>query len=147
MASTITYLNTDLELRADVDLGDLVAALTQTPSDLYLLNTETLQFGLAVFELNGVTKTTATETIADMIAIIDALPEAAQTDWARCTSRTFDIGFRSGTTPHAIATNLPPALLLRIAGLDASISVTLYAIDPDDKVNDTSSSSGKLELP
>ena len=128
MTTTLQYLNTDLELGADFDLCGLVAELRQ--SGLFVLNDETLARGFAVLELNAETAAAA-DTIELMIAAIEALPVALKSDWARCASRVFDIGFASGAAPRSIATALPAALLRRISDVGASVGITIYALEAD----------------
>jgi hypothetical protein len=116
-------LNTDLELSADFNLRRLIDAMKE--SGVYLLNEETLSSGCAVFE-SCLHSITAAETISSLVGVIEALPADARTAFDRCTSRIFDIGYRSGFEPASISSNLPVPLLQRIADLKASVSITIY---------------------
>lgn len=58
--------------------------------------------------------------------LIYNLPDAARSQWDRCVTRCFDIGYDSGEEPWNFRSVLHPDTVKDIAELGASITITIY---------------------
>lgn len=125
MNNTIHYLNTDLDLTSSDDLTRLAKVFeAKGASPLHVARSDD---GLwrATIETD-VHHHDPEPNIAEMLAIIESLPDPLQTDWRRCTQLEFNIGYDCGTEPWAFNQGLSNVLLRRIAAVGASLRITLY---------------------
>lgn len=124
--NTITYLNTDLCLRASpVDPAPLVSALeVRSISKLYCTREDD---GLWYATLETERSHQEPETnIAEIVAALEGLDEPLRALWHGFALRQFVIGYDCGAEPWAFEQGISAALLGRIAALDASLRITLY---------------------
>ena len=70
--------------------------------------------------------------IAALLAAVEALDPPARAAWARCSHRVFDVAYDCGTRPHAVNHDLSAGTLARLAAVDATLRLTLYALDPSE---------------
>lgn len=124
MPTRTVFLNVDLDLRSEVELGCLLTALAP---DTVLLRHEG---GHAVLELGDPAHRSMESTLAALWTLIERLPADARAVWAQCTTRVFDAGFESvlvpGDSGQVYEGLVSPGTLRRIAGLDAGLLVTVY---------------------
>jgi hypothetical protein len=119
------FLNLDVVLRSNSDLGALVKHLDQR---VFVLTDQKFerQFVL-LLELNG--KEPAQDArwcTQRFLTIIDELPDAVLDLWKRCTSRTFSYGFEGGCDYPALDTTITADLLLQIGRVGADLGITVY---------------------
>lgn len=119
------YLNTDLDLISDEDLRPLAAALD--PLGMFALHVGLDDDGMwrATFETEADEDEPA-QSIAKMLAAVEALPEPMRLAWSRCTQRTFDMGFEDWPDVRSRSLILPASLVTRMAALGASLAITLH---------------------
>ena len=135
MAALSHFLNLDLVLRSNSDLGALVKHLDQRVS--VISDQEFEGRFLLVLELTG--KLTGKEEAAhdaqwctqQFLTIIDEFPDAVLDVWRGCTSRTFSYGFEGGCDFPALDTTITADLLLRIGQVGANLGITVYPRQPD----------------
>jgi hypothetical protein len=121
------FLNVDLDLRSPVDLAELARALEP---GAFALRCEAVDGGyVASFEIAD-HATDAESTIRRLVALVNALPSPARGLWDQAT-REFSIGLRSGSRQSTFELALRPDVVQLVAGLGASLSVTVY-VDPRD---------------
>lgn len=122
----IQYRNTDLCLESKADVAKLVEYFEKHHiSTLY----GSLKGGDGLWYASFETDTQHTEpeaTIAEMLAAVEALPEALRKIWAGCAKREFDIGYDCGAKPSSFDQGLSEKLVTRIAAAGASIRITIY---------------------
>ncbi len=126
--STISYLNTDLDLVAAHDFALLTNALSERGVDP-LGGVQEGDDGqwYAVLETRDYPQPNEPEvTIRVMLDAIEAIDGPAKTLWAACSKREFNIGYDCGDEPWAFNNGLSHATLSRIATLGASLRITLY---------------------
>jgi len=107
----IRYLNTDLDLTSATDLTALAAAfeargllpfpVRRGENGLWYVTVEKLVDDIEQPE----------ETIAGLLAVIEALEEPHRTTWSNCTLREFNIGYDCGPEPWAFNQSLSTKLL------------------------------------
>jgi hypothetical protein len=122
------FLNVDLDLRSAVDLSELARALE--PGALTLTCGAVDGGYIASFEIAG-HATDAESTIRRLVALVDALPSRARGLWDQ-TTRDFSIGLRAGSRQSKFELALPPDVIQLVAGVGASLSVTVYVEARDD---------------
>jgi hypothetical protein len=130
MAALSQFLNLDVVLRSNSDLGALVKHLDQR---VFVLTDQEFerQFVL-VLELNG--KEPAQDArwcTQQFLTIIDELPDAVLDLWKGCTSRTFSYGFEGGCDHPALDTTITADLLLQIGRVGANLGITVYPYRTD----------------
>jgi hypothetical protein len=125
VTGTISYLNTDLDLVSTDDLSALVAVLDARGVFALHAGRRDDGFWYATFE-TAEQHGEPEPNIAAMVSVVESLDETDRATWSRCTRREFHIGYDCGTTPWAFTQTLSSALLRRVAGVDASLRVTLY---------------------
>jgi hypothetical protein len=111
MAALSHFLNLDLVLRSNSDLGALVKHL-DSQRVFGISDQEFEGRFLLVLELNG--KLTGKEEPAhdaqwctqQFLTIIDEFPDAVLDVWKGCTSRTFSYGFEGGCDFPALDTTI-----------------------------------------
>jgi hypothetical protein len=69
-------------------------------------------------------------TIAAFLSAVEALDPPARAAWARCSHRIFDVAYDCGTRPNAIRHDLSAGTLARLAAVNGTLRLTLYALDP-----------------
>jgi hypothetical protein len=126
--SETRFLNVDLDLRSPVDLTDLARALEP---EALTLSCRAVDGGyIASFEIAGHAKD-AVSTIRRLVALVNALPSQVRGLWDQ-TKREFSIGLRAGSQQSRFELGLPPDVVQLVAGLGASLSVTVYVDTNDD---------------
>ncbi|MEW6126128.1 MAG: hypothetical protein AB1757_03615 [Acidobacteriota bacterium] len=120
------YLNTDLVIDSKDDLSPIVEAFGDRV--LVLHHGEIGECRHAAFELtaSGLEKDPET-TIKNFCLLVESLPEEVREIWDACGSRILDIGYESGIAPFNFESEISAATLQRVAGIGASIKVTIYA--------------------
>lgn len=68
--------------------------------------------------------------IAAFLAAVEALDPPTRAAWARCSQRVFDVAYDCGMRPPAVRHNLSAGTLARMAAVDGTLRLTLYALDP-----------------
>lgn len=136
MDGTISYLNTDLDLISSDELTALVGVFESR--GVFPLHVMYRDDGLwyATFETQD-EHTEPEPNIAAMVVVVESLAEPHRSMWLGCTRREFNIGYDCGAEPWAFNQELSSGLLGRIAGVGASLRVTLYP----DRVQGTPSKS------
>jgi hypothetical protein len=126
------YINTDLDLEVACDLGPLAAALEA--KDIFPLHITQKVEGCwsATFECvtfrDDVSDTPDTR-IGKMLDVVESLQGEASRLWLQCSRREFNLGYDCGDTPFSFYTGLTNSTLLRVAGVGASIGITLYGVE------------------
>ena len=117
------YLNTDFEISSPIDLTPIVEAFGEDVSVLY--NGKWGEHFKAVFEITEI-HSNANDTIDFFCILVEGLNEQERTIWDSCFSKVFDIGYESGTTPQNYSAEIRPDVIRRIAGIGASVVITIY---------------------
>ena len=130
MAAPAQFINLDVVLRSNLDLGALVKHLDQR---VFVLSDQEFegQF-VVVLELTG--KEPAQDAqwcTQQFLTIIDEFPAAALDLWKGCTSRSFSYGFEGGCDYPALDTAIIADLLLQIGRVGADIGITVYPYRTD----------------
>jgi hypothetical protein len=120
--SHIHYLNTDLVIDAPRDLSLIVDAFGEDVIVMY--HGEWGSVYRAAFEIAGA-HAGADETIAYFCCLVENLKQHEQALWNTCFSKVFDIGYESGLSPQNYSSILRAATIQRIAGIGASIEITI----------------------
>jgi hypothetical protein len=68
--------------------------------------------------------------IVAFLSAIEALDPPTRAAWAGCSQRVFDVAYDCGTRPLAVRHNLSAGTLARMAAVDGTLRLTLYALDP-----------------
>ena len=125
MAAPAQFLNLDVVLRSNSDLGALVKHLDQR---VFVISDQEFERQFVV-----VLELAAKEPAQDarwctqqFLAIIDEFPDAVLDLWKLCTSRTFSYGFEGGCDYPALDATITADLLLEIGRLGADIGITVY---------------------
>lgn len=127
------YIQVDLDLFANFDLANLVAAFGNKICVLHC-GEGIARFGelrsrySAVLELNLATRP-LNETQRRFCTIIEKLPDEAAKQWRKVRRRVFDIGFDSGDLRPQLNIAIDPELIARIAKLGATVAITIYPVD------------------
>lgn len=123
------FINTDLELRSDDNLADLLAGFGD---ELFVLHSELVDgHHFATFELSHDQSLEPVENFRAWCDVFDSLEGNAKTLWENCTSRVLDIGLASGNEFPPFQFRLPHELAKRAASLGVEIAVTVYPIEED----------------
>ena len=131
MAAPSRFLNLDLVLRSNSDLGTLVKHLdTQR---VYVISDQKFEGRfLLVLELTGKDSgQDAQWCTQQFLTVIEEFPDAVLDVWRGCTSRTFSYGFEGGRDFPALDTTITTDLLLRIGQVGANLGITVYPHQPD----------------
>jgi hypothetical protein len=128
-APTAEYLNTDLDVTSEADLGGLARVLESR--GLFALHVTRADDGLwrARFETEA-QLLEPEASIAAMVAVVESLDDAHRAVWLACAQRAFDVGYECGAGPWAYGHGLSSGLLGRMAAVGASLRLTLYPADP-----------------
>jgi len=125
------FLNLDVVLKSDSDLGALVAHLNQDERILVLSYQEYERQFLLVLELALGPAPDAQWCTQQFLTIITELPDAALELWKGCISRTFSYGFEGGCDNPALDITISAEMLLQIGRLGADIGITVYPCQTD----------------
>lgn len=118
------FLNVDLEVRSRKNIEPLVAWMDR---EAVVLRSERHRgLHVASFELASARQSTPDRRIARLAALVEALPTAERSLWDGASVRTFDVGVQAGADGHVFVAPLASATLSRVAGLGASVVVTVY---------------------
>jgi hypothetical protein len=129
--NTICYLNTDLDLVCQQDLNELARAFQVRGNHvLHVTEGDDGQW-YATFE-SGEQHSEPELSIAQLLSVIETLPEPLHARWMQCTRREFNIGYDCGEKPWAFNQGLSTDLLGRLAAVGASLRITLY---PDSRTS------------
>lgn len=133
MKHELSYITTDLQLQAPLDLAPLADELVQRGLLLHFVGpwqngSCSARFASAAPSLEP------DPDIAVMLSAIEALDEPSRNLWAACTSRNFDIGYDCGDGPSSLMQHLSPATLVRIAAIGAGLTITIYPVLETDAV-------------
>jgi hypothetical protein len=118
--SVTKFLNVDLDLRTRHGLEELLTHLE--PRAFVLQRTE--QF--ACLELNEDTKSLE-ETVLGLVELVQSFAPQAREKWNQCDSRTFSIGIQAGSEPQQAHFTLSSKALSLLAGIQADVTLTVYA--------------------
>ncbi len=123
--ATIQYLNTDLDLCCPNDLRSLNEYFENC--DLHSLHCEQSNNShwTACFESDH-DYFEPEQHIAAMLESIESAPPPVKHIWDLCTLREFNIGYDSGDKPWAFNQGLTNQTLNRLAGVGASLRITIY---------------------
>lgn len=133
---TVQYLNTDLELIATTDLASLAQALALSPITaasiccLHVGYMDPLGYH-ARFEAFGPEGSyqTPEQSINALLSAIEQLDPPLHALWQACSTKTLDIGYRSGIAPCTLSNQLSLRTLARMQVLGIDLSITLYPVD------------------
>ena len=130
MAALSQFLNLDLVLKSNSDLGALVKHLDQR---IFVISDQEFEGRfLLVLELTG--KEAAQDArwcTQQFLTIIDEFPNAVLDLWKGCTSRTFSYGFEGGCDYPAFEAAITADLLLQMGRVGADLGITVYPYRPD----------------
>lgn len=125
--STVRFLNVDVELYGEFDRTALLPGFAD--AIVVLCENEDGRGGPTVcFELNAVTPSLPS-VVAELIAIVRALPDDARAAWDAAARRVFNVGFQSGRTPHSTQWSIDANLLTALGELEVDLVVTVYGAD------------------
>jgi hypothetical protein len=130
MAARSQFLNLDVVLKSNSDLGALVKHRDQRV--FVLSNQEFERQFVLVLELAGEEPAQdARWCTQQFLTIIDEFPDAVLDLWKGCTSRTFSYGFEGGCDYPALEATITADLLLQIGRVGADIGITVYPYRTD----------------
>ena len=81
----------------------------------------------ARFEINRWPEAGVDWQIQTLIALIKKLPKQARVLWEGAQSKEFNIGIEAGLEPRSREFKLSPRTVARVAEVDATIAITVYA--------------------
>jgi hypothetical protein len=125
----VKYLNTDLEIESKSDVSKIVEEFGKDVSVLH--HGEMRGYQHASFEIPGSTAG-ADEVINSFCNLVEQLPKEVREMWDGCCAREFDIGYESGTAPQTFKSEIRAATVQRVAGIGASIGITIYPVSGED---------------
>jgi hypothetical protein len=120
----LQYLNTDLDLT-----GENLQILDKAFQNAGLVALGTIPPEIVFTAMGYETEHQYQEpepNIEAFLTIIEALKGELLEIWNDCQKREFNIGYSCGIEPRKLKHGLSPALLKRIAEVNASILITLY---------------------
>ncbi len=121
----IQYITTDLELKSNENLNQMVQELCAEDSPY--LNQWVEDSYCVVVGGTGIEKAPE-DDIEKFCERIEALSFASKRLWASCTIRILDIAFESGDEPKRLTYQLPAKLINRINNLKMGIAITIYPV-------------------
>jgi hypothetical protein len=130
MEAVTRYCNTDLDLTSPNELTALAAALEGRGLALMRPVIRITEGWFCGFSWGGEWFDEPEQSIAAMLAAIEALDPSLRAAWAACSLRVFDIGYDCGREPFAFRQELSAEALVRLAAVGATLRVTLYS-DPE----------------
>lgn len=121
----ICYLATDLEIESKHDLAKIVEELGEDVGGLHHGEVRGYQF--ASFSL-ACYRQGADEVINNFCEYVENFSKEAREIWDNCCSRILDIGYESGTIPRSFRSEIRAATIQRVAGIGASIVITIHPL-------------------
>ena len=120
------YIVTDLGIRADFEFIEPESELTR----LGLVGLMTSFEGVWTANYSsGPCVYNPVDAILHLIKIVEKLSSEAQSEWDRCLSRRFDMGFESFDDRFHSEWDVPPEVLQRIVKVNGSLAITIYRGD------------------
>ena len=120
------FLNVDLEIESTEDLQGIINDLGDDVSVLHQ-GENASGFHVASFELKDlVFERDADAVIATFCNLIENLSLESKSIWEKCHSKRFDAGFESVGATQSYQTELRSDTITKVAGLGASIVITIY---------------------
>jgi hypothetical protein len=119
------FLNVDVDLFSATPLDALVAALGRKVMVHYVgreRRSYTAHFSLW-FPRN------ADVAIKRLAQMITKLPRPGRHMWSQARKRVFNVGYQSGFRPFSFESEISSAAVTAAAGVGASITVTIYAVE------------------
>jgi hypothetical protein len=133
----ITYLNTDLCLQSPHDISRLATFFEERGMKLLSVMPGEDAIWYATIEPDDFYDEPAM-SIDVLLTVIESMPEQLQTDWLKCSSREFNIGYDCGDEPWAFNHSISCELLGRMAKTGGTLRITLYP----DRTSDSESGTG-----
>jgi len=126
--SEIGYLNTDLIIESPDDL----TAIFDTFGDevIVMYNGELGKVNRAAYGIAG-SYSNANDILDFFCVLVEGFDETARSLWDSCSSKVFDFGNESGTSPQNYSSVIRPEVIKRISDIGAGIEITIYT--PIDK--------------
>ncbi len=125
--AAVRFLNVDVDLYGVVDRAALLRGFGEA---IVVLHEGGDAGGPDIsFELSGPDVRTLTGTIAELIALVRALPDDARAAWNAATRRVFDIGIQSGRAPHSTHWSIDANVLTALGEINADVVITVYGAD------------------
>jgi hypothetical protein len=121
----ISYLNTDLELRASTEISPLLNFLESQGISALYVDRDEREIWVASLETDQAFTDPATNITA-MLKVIEQLEGNLLELWRSLTCREFNIGYCCGDKPSAFSQAVPSDILDRVAQLGAGLRITLY---------------------
>jgi hypothetical protein len=122
--SSIHYLNTDLDIESESDLRPIIEAFGEDVIVMHHGEERGLQ--IAHFEIAG-WSTNADETIQSFCDLVENFGKNARAIWDSCCTRILDIGYECGSSPYNYRSEIKPDTIKRVAGIGASLVITIYS--------------------
>jgi hypothetical protein len=120
------FLNVDLDLKSEVDLGALVEALGERVVVLHSGKRRGIHH--ASLELYEFSRYVEPETcIARFVQLVRHLPTPARRLWNGATERQFNVGIQAGSKGVPFTSRIKTATLRRVAEIGGEIVLTVYA--------------------
>ncbi|MEM6332686.1 MAG: hypothetical protein AAF823_05040 [Planctomycetota bacterium] len=124
----ITYISVDLEIESRSDLTPLLDELSDEITVMY--RGDGPRGGVASFQLPVDAEDPETD-LSRLCSLIENLTEDSRRLWDEAMSRTFDLGYLSGTTPRNLRTLVQASTMERIAHLGGTFAITIYPPSDD----------------
>lgn len=123
----IEYITTDLEFESVENLGPIVKEMGD--SIVTQLNQWVGEkYCVSLSGTGSELRFAPEQTLCEFCDTIEKLSESSQALWRRCTKRTADIAFDSGSEPNHLTYELPLNLISRLERLKINIAITIYPI-------------------
>lgn len=126
----ISFLNVDLDIESKVSLKLMIENLE--PEVIILYQDQSKGYYRLSLELSNYISN-PDEVIAYFCHLIENFPTNVRKIWEQCCVRIFDIGYESGNYPRAFRSELRASTIQKVATVGASIIVTIYPINEEDK--------------
>ena len=126
MSEPPKFLNLDVVLKSNSDLGTLVRHLDQDERVFVLSHQEFAGQSQLVLELTLEEAPEVRSYTQHFLTIIDQLPDPMLELWKACSSRGFDYGFEGGNEYPTLEARIPADLLIQIGRIGADIGITVY---------------------
>jgi hypothetical protein len=123
------YLNVDLDIFSRVPLDGLVHAMGNKVFALYV-GGKGRKYEAHVELASSLPRMTADRTIVGFTRLIEQLPPRHRRVWDQALAREFNVGIEAGfKPPHAFEVRLKRRTIEAIAEVQATLVVTVYAVD------------------
>jgi hypothetical protein len=118
--SITKFLNVDLDLRSQSDLGELLGALEPAVIVLYeTANSASVEMNREFASLEN--------TVVHFISIIKEFSPAVNKIWNQCDFRRINIGIQAGLGPREAYFTLSSQAISLLASVHCEITFTVYA--------------------